>query len=41
MKPYTKVKSGDLSIMFDNNVLPRRKLSSDWLKTHVTEYWIC
>ena len=37
MKSLTKVKSGDLSIMHDNNVMPRRKLSSDWLKTCVTE----
>ena len=36
-KPHTKIKSGDLSIMHNSNVLPRRKLSSHWLKTHVTE----
>ena len=35
-KPHTKVKSSDLSIMRDNNVMPRHKLSSDWLETHVT-----
>ena len=32
--PY-KVKSGDLSIIHDNKVMQRHKLSSDW--THVTE----
>ena len=37
MKPHTKVKSCDLSIMHDNNFMPRCKLSSDWLNTHVTE----
>ena len=36
-KPHTKAKSGDLSIMHDNNVMPRCKLSSDWLKTLVAE----
>ena len=36
-KTHTKVKSDDLSIMHDNNVMPRRKLSPDWLNTHVTE----
>ena len=36
-KPYTKFKSSDLSIMHNNNVVPRRKLSSDWLNTHMTE----
>ena len=36
-KGHTKVKSGDLSIMHDNNVMPMRKLSPDWLNTHVTE----
>ena len=40
-KSLTNVKSGDLSIMQDKNVMPRRKLSSDWLKTHVTEEWLC
>ena len=40
-KPHTKVKSGDLSIMHDNNVMPRGKLSSDWLKTNVTEKGLC
>ena len=33
----TKVKSCDLSIMHDNSVMPTRKMSSDWLKTYVTE----
>ena len=28
-KLHAKVKSGDLSIMHDNNVMPRLKLSSD------------
>ena len=37
MKPHTKVKSGDRSIMHDNNIMPTRKLSPDWLNTHVTE----
>ena len=37
MKPHTKVKSGDLSIMHhDKNVMPRPKLSSDKLKNHMT-----
>ena len=36
-KSHIKVKSGDLSIMHDHNVMPRGKLSSDWLSTHVTE----
>ena len=36
-KSLIEVKSGDLSIMHDYNVMPRRKLSSDWLNTHVTE----
>ena len=27
--------------MHDNNVMPRRKLSYDWLKTRVTEQWFC
>ena len=40
-KPHTKFKSGDLSIMHDNNVMPRRKLSSDWLSTHVNEQGFC
>ena len=40
-KSLTNVKSGDLSIMQDKNVMPRRKLSSDWLKTHVTEEGLC
>ena len=35
-KPHTKVKSGVFSIMHDNNVMPRHTLSSDLLKTHVT-----
>ena len=35
-KPHIIVKSGDLSIMHDSNVMPRCKLSSDWLNTHVT-----
>ena len=30
MKPHARVNSGDLSIMHDNNVMPRRKLSSNW-----------
>ena len=34
-KPHTKVKSGDLSIMHDNKVMPRGKLFSDWLKTNM------
>ena len=33
----TKVKGCDLSIMHNNSVMPTRKLSSDWLKTYVTE----
>ena len=40
-KPYTKVKSGDLSIIHDHNVMLRHKLSSDWLNTHVTEQGFC
>ena len=36
-KPHTKVKSCDLYIMHDDNVMLRRKLSSDWLNTYVTE----
>ena len=36
-KPHTKVRSCDPSIMHDDNVMPMRKLSSDWLNTHVTE----
>ena len=36
-KSNIKIKSGDLSIMHEHNVMPRRKLSSDWLNTHVTE----
>ena len=36
-KSHIKVKSGDLSIMHDHYVMPRRKLFSDWLSTHVTE----
>ena len=36
-KPHTKVKSCDLSIMHDNNVMLRPKLSSDWLNTHLTK----
>ena len=36
-KSDTKVKIGDLSTMPDNNVLPRRKLSPDKLKTRMTE----
>ena len=35
--PHTEVKSGDLSIMHDSNDMPRRKLPSEWLNTHVTE----
>ena len=35
--PHIKVKSGDLSIMHDNTITPRRKLSSDWLNTHGTK----
>ena len=31
-KSHIKVKSGE-----NHNVMPRRKLSSDWLNTHVTE----
>ena len=34
-KPRIKVISGDLSIMHDHIVMPKRKLSSDWLNTHV------
>ena len=34
---HKKVKSGDLSIMHDRNVMPRCKLSFDWLNSHVTE----
>ena len=37
MKSLTKVKSGDLSILHDNNVMPTRKLSLDWFKTNVTK----
>ena len=37
MKHHMKVKSGDLSIMHDHIVMPRLKLSSDWLNTHVTK----
>ena len=37
MKPHIKVKSGELFIMHDHIVMPRRKLSSDWLNTHVTK----
>ena len=37
MKHHIKVKSGDLSIMHDHIVMPRLKLSSDWLNTHVTK----
>ena len=40
-KPHTKVKSSDLSTMHDNNVVPRRKLSSDCINTHVTEQGFC
>ena len=36
-KPQAKVKSGDLSIMHDDNIMLRCKLSSDWLEIHVTE----
>ena len=39
-KPHTnmtKVKSGDLSIMYDNNNMPWHKLSSDCLKIHMSE----
>ena len=36
-KSHTKVKFGDLSIMHDNNVMLRRKLSFDWLKIDVNE----
>ena len=36
-KSLTEVKSSDLSIMHDTNVMPKRKLSYDWLKTHTTE----
>ena len=32
IKPYTKVKSDDLSNIHDNNVMPRCKVSSDLLK---------
>ena len=32
-KPH--IKSGDLSIMHDHIVMPRRMLFSDWLNTHV------
>ena len=35
-KSLTKVKSCDLSIMHDNNVMLRHKLSFDWLKTYMT-----
>ena len=34
-KPYIKVKSRDLSIMHDHVVMRRRKLSYNWLNTHV------
>ena len=40
-KPHIKVKSGDLSIMHDHIVMPRRKLSSDWLNTYVTKQGFC
>ena len=33
-KSHIKIKSGDLSIMDDHNVMPRRKLSSDYPR-----YW--
>ena len=36
-KLHIKVKSGNLSIMHDHNVMLRRKLSSGWLNTHVNE----
>ena len=36
-KPHTKVKSGDFSIMYNDNFMQRRKLSSDWLSTHMNE----
>ena len=37
MKPHIKVKYGDLSIMHDHIVMPRHKLSADWLNTNVTK----
>ena len=37
MKPHTKVKSCDLSIMHDHNAMRRHKLSSDWINTHMTK----
>ena len=40
-KHHTKVKSGDLTIMHDNIVQLKCKLSSDWLKIHVTEQEFC
>ena len=40
-KPHIKVKSGDLSFMHDHNVMPRHKLSFDWLNSHVTEQGFC
>ena len=40
-KSHTEVKSGDLSIMHDSNVMPRPKLSSDGLFRLVTEHGFC
>ena len=37
LRNHIKVKSGDLSIKHDHIVMLRRKLSSDWLNTHVTK----
>ena len=36
-KTHTKVKSEAISNMYDDIVMLRRKLSFDWLKTHVTK----
>ena len=36
-KTHTKVKSEAISNMYDDIVMSRRKLSFDWLKTHVTK----
>ena len=40
-KSHTEVKSGDLSIMHDSNVMPRPKLSSVGLFRLVTEHGFC
>ena len=36
-KSLTNVKSGDFSIMHNNNVIPRYKMFPDWPQTHGTE----